>query len=283
MMTIDLHMHSTISDGTDTPAALLAKVRLLGLSVFSLTDHDDVQGCIDIRSQLRDGDPTFLTGIEFSTEEWQRRYHILGYGFDPQHEALQALIRKAHDIRLCKEQSHLDYLEGKHHITFSEEDVRALFSLPNPGKPHIANLLIKYGYTTSIPEGFSLYLNNFRCPYRDIAPEEAIEVITKAGGLSVLAHGIYAAGRKYLSEEELEERIRHLKELGLMGVECYYSRYTQKEQSLTKRLCSKYELYATSGSDYHGSNKAVVIGETHLEDAAQDADVMRFLEAVKCK
>ncbi len=281
MMTIDLHMHSTISDGTDTPAALLNKVRLSGLSVFSLTDHDDIQGCLDIQSQLQDGDPVFLSGIEFSTEEWSRRYHILGYGFDTEHESVRLLIRKAHSIRLLKEQSHLDYLEGAHHITFPEEDIQSLFALPNPGKPHIANLLIRYGYVSSIPEAFSLYLNNFRCPYRDITPEEAIAVIRQAGGISVLAHGIYGAGRKYLSDEELEERIRHLKTLGLQGVECWYSRYTQKEQSLTKRLCSKYELYATAGSDYHGTNKNVSIGETHLEDACQDAGILRFLKAVQ--
>ncbi len=276
-MKIDLHMHSTISDGTDTPRQLLELIRKSSLSVFSLTDHDDCLGGELIQTFLRPEDPVFIPGVELSAEIGPQKFHILGYGYDPKSSAISNVICKTHNIRMDKIHDHLDFLCKEYQITFPQEDIEQILRLPNPGKPHIAKLMVKYGYCRTLSEGISEYLDHNHTQFKDIGPEEAIRSILDAHGIPVLAHGIYGDGRQYLSADELEERIRFLKSLGLLGVECYYSRYTEKEQSLTKLLCSRYELLATAGSDYHGGNKNVFLGDTHLSSTHCDERIMHFL------
>ncbi len=277
MIKLDLHMHSTISDGTDKPSQLLKKVRQQKLNIFSLTDHDDCLGCETLETLLEPGDPLFIPGIEISAQKDGRKFHILGYGYSSEKSIMTDLTRHVHDIRIKKVSSHLDWLKKEHAFHFDEKDVAALMRLPNPGKPHIARMMMKTGRVSSISEGISEYLNRHETGYHDLTPEEAIQSILDAEGIPVLAHGIYGNGSQMLSAKELEDRIRFLISLGLMGVECYYSRYTKKEQTLTKKICSKYHLFATAGSDYHGENKSVLLGDTHLSVAEDDPDIMRFL------
>ena len=151
---IDLHMHSTVSDGTDEPEKLISLVREAGIRVFSLTDHDAFKGCEIIKKALRDGDPAFITGVEFSCKDEKGKYHILGYGYDPSSEPVRAVVEHGHSIRMKKAAARIDCLKTEYGFEFSNEDVQAILSLDNPGKPHIANLMLKYGYAETKKEAF---------------------------------------------------------------------------------------------------------------------------------
>lgn len=288
-MNTDLHMHSTFSDGTDSPRDLLERIRAAGsetgsrIDIFSLTDHDDFRGCLEILPLLRSGDPLFIPGVEISAKKEKRKYHILGYAFDTSASSIRKLTEKTHSFRMEKLAIRLDFLKKEFGFEFPSEEIDTLYSLSNPGKPHLGNLMAKYGYAPSKNEAIANYINQCHTASSYASPEEAIDSILSSGGIPVLAHGIYGSGTQYLDEKELTSRIAYLKSLGLMGMECYYSRYTAADQALTSNLCSQYDLLATAGSDYHGTNKPVQIGENGLADAAADERVLAFIDLCKDK
>ena len=281
---LDLHMHSRVSDGTDEPEEILAKAREAGLDLFALSDHDAYMGCERIVKARVEGDPHFLTGIEFSCRDEGGKYHILGYGYDPDAAAIRAVVEKGHGFRMEKLKGRLDFLKEEYGFDFSPEDVRGLFALSNPGKPHIANLMVKYGYVGSKEEGIREFLNKKRFPTVYVRPEEAIRGILESGGIPVLAHPVYGSGEELILGEELRERLAHLLAFGLQGLEAYYSGFTKRMQAETLSLAEEFGLYVTAGSDYHGKNKLVILGDTNLNDAADAAPgLARFLEAVRDK
>ena len=125
---IDLHMHSSVSDGTDSPAELLDKIRASGIRAFSVTDHDAVKQGRIIRGLLKRGDPAFIPGAEFSCKDENGKYHILGYGFDPENEAITALVDRAHALRMKKVTARLEFLKTEFGFGFPEEEIARLLS-----------------------------------------------------------------------------------------------------------------------------------------------------------
>ena len=278
---IDLHMHSTVSDGSDTPEQILENVKKTGIGLFSLTDHDDTAGCLRIRQILSSGDPLFINGVEFSCEDGEGNYHILSYGYDPDSPSIRKVVETGHGYRMQKAGIRLERLAQVHGISFSQEDVDAFLALPNPGKPHLANLLIKYGYVGSIPEAMEKYLNAIRVPELHVLPGEAIEGVLGSGGIPVLAHPLLGSGSQSLTAEQMDARLRKLISFGLQGVEAFYSAFTSEMTQLMLDLADTYGLYVTAGSDYHGSNKPIALGQTGLADAAAaPQSLLRFLEKV---
>ena len=254
---IDLHMHSTCSDGTDTPEQLLENVRKAGITFFSVTDHDSVEAAgmmADIRSV---NDPFFISGVELSCKDEDGQYHILGYAIDPQARPIRNVVHKAHNIRMDKVAMRLRKLKEDFGITFPEEEVELLLAQPNPGKPHIGNLMVRYGYTESKEQAFREYLNDMRIPSGYVRPEEAIKAILDSGGVPVLAHPFYGSGDQLILGAEMEERLRKLVRFGLEGTEAYYSGFTEKLTRQMLALADAFGLYVTAGSDYHGTNKMV--------------------------
>ena len=279
---IDLHTHSTVSDGTDTPEALLERVRAANIELFALTDHDAVKGCDRVRRARRPGDPLFLNGAEFSCRDEDGKYHILGYGYDPDSPSIGAVVAAGHGLRMQKMTARLEFLRARFGIDFPEEEVRALLSLDNPGKPHLGNLMVKYGYAGTKEQAIADYISRAKFPNEYIRPEAAIEGILGAGGIPVLAHPPYGSGSELILGEDMERRLRKLIGLGLRGVEGFYSGYTPKLQAQTLAFAEKYGLYVTAGSDYHGTNKLVPLGKTHLGSAdAPPEGLTRFLEDVR--
>ncbi|MBQ6508827.1 MAG: PHP domain-containing protein [Flexilinea sp.] len=275
---IDLHMHTMISDGTDTPEEIITKVRDAGIDLFSVTDHDAFRACELIRDLLSEDDPAFITGIEFSCKDELGKYHVLGYGYDPSASAIRSIVKTGHEKRIEKLGLRLDLLRKKFNFVFSEEDIRSLFEYSSPGKPHIANLMVKYGYSESIRDAFDRFLNKASIPTVYIRPEQAIEAILLSGGIPVLAHPSYGSGDELIIGEEMDERLRRLIGSGLQGVEAYYSGFTPKLQEEILGLAEKYGLYVTAGSDYHGTNKLVVLGNNNLEDVSEGPEgLKRFL------
>ena len=278
---IDLHMHSTVSDGTDAPETLLRCVREAGLGLFSLTDHDAIQGCARIMAVRRPDDPVFVSGVEFSCKDEDGKYHILGYGYDPDTEPIQSVVALGHGLRMKKVQMRLDFLKERFGFNFREEDIQALLSLDNPGKPHIGNLMVRYGYAPTKEIAIKEYIDQLRIRSDYVRPERAIQGILASGGIPVLAHPCYGSGDELILGEDLEQRVRRLMGFGLQGVEGYYSGFSEKLLYQVISLAEKYRLYVTAGSDYHGTNKLVKLGSTGFANTAQAPNgLLRFLRAI---
>ena len=278
---LDLHMHTTVSDGTDTPEEVLEKVKEKGIELFSVTDHDAVEGCRRVRAILKEDDPLFVNGAEFTCKDSMGRYHILGYNYQMDSPDILFLVDKAHSQRMSKVHARLDFLKSEFGFDFSKEDLEELLARSNPGKPHIANLMVKYGYVKTKEEGIRDYINKKKIKSLYLDPSEAIENIIKAGGIPVLAHPSYGNGEDLVIGEEMDERIRHLMDMGLRGVEAYYSGFTDKLQREILTFAEKYDLLVTAGSDYHGTNKLVILGDNNLSSSAEGPKGMkRFLEEI---
>lgn len=261
---VDLHMHTNVSDGTDTPKELLSRVRAANIDVFSVTDHDAIAACTQINALLRPDDPHFLFGVEFSCKDEHGKYHILGYGYDPNASSIRTIVDIGHANRMKKLDLRLQYLKEDHAICFPDADVEALHMLSNPGKPHLAKLMVKYGLAETITSAFHTVLNHLNVPDYYTRPEDAIRGILDAGGVPVLAHPCFGDGDQMILGAELEARIRRLMRFGLSGLEGCYSGYTETLQKQVLALAEAFDLYVTAGSDYHGSNKLIPLADTEL-------------------
>ena len=279
--TIDMHMHSTVSDGTDTPEEILERVKEAGIEIFSLTDHDAVSGCALLKKVLKENDPVFVTGAEFSCRDDKGRYHILGYGYDPEAKAITELVNKGHRLRMRKVRKRLELLESDYGFSFTEKEIKELYSNKNPGKPHIANLMVKHGFAGTKEEAFSKYLNRLRVRLGFLDPGEVISAIIGAGGIPVLAHPVYGDGDQLILGEDMDLRLKHLTGYGLMGVEAFYSGFTGRMTRWMLEYADKYDLLVSAGSDYHGKNKMIELGDTGMEPGQEYHErLWRFIEKV---
>lgn len=278
---IDLHMHSRVSDGTDAPCDLLARVRDAGIELFGLTDHDAIHGCRQVIAAQADDDPRFLTGVEFSCEDELGKYHILGYGYGVDAAPINEVVDTTQRLRMRKVTARLEFLTKEFGFEFPHEEIEALLANDRPGKPHIGNLMVKLGYAESKEDAIRNYINKVHIPSSHIRPETAIEGILASGGIPVLAHPIYGDGDDLIIGAEMEERLRHLMGLGIQGVEAYYSGFTKRMTNELLGYADTYDLFVTAGSDYHGTNKLVILGDTNLADVASaHPGLHRFLETV---
>lgn len=261
----DLHLHSCFSDGTNNPEDLPGLAKEAGVEFFALTDHDSIAGCDRVVSALSDFSPLFIRGVEFSCEDEEGKYHILGYGYNNELPSIHKAVGIGHDNRVKKAENRVRFLKEKFGYTFSAEEQMELYSQINPGKPHFVNLMLRKGLVANREEGFARFQGFIEDEYR-IAPEYAVQAILESDGIPVLAHGLLGDGTALLSEKELEKRVRRLKEAGLKGMECFYSGYTREQQDISIRIAENNHLLITAGSDYHGANKTVRIGETGLDN-----------------
>ena len=278
---IDLHMHSTVSDGSDTPLEIIRKVKEAGIKLFSVTDHDAVKGCGVVQESLKEDDPVFITGVEFSTRDENGKYHVLGYHYDPQSPAILNIVEKGHSLRMKKVLGRLDYIRSEFGFVFPEEEIQQLLKLDNPGKPHIGNLMVKLGYVKTKEEAIDEYINKLHYKSEYIRPEEAIKGILDAGGIPVLAHPFFGSGDELILGMDMEERVKRLIGYGLKGVEAFYSGFSPKLINGMLDVADRYQLYVTAGSDYHGTNKTVKLRDTGLEDGMELPEgLKRFIKSV---
>ncbi len=276
---IDLHMHTTMSDGTDTPQEIIGKVREAGIEIFSVTDHDAIKGCVMIKEALEDGDPAFITGVEFNCRDEEGKYHILGYGYDPEAEAINRVVDMGHGYRMEKVRARLDFLKEEFGFEFPKDDVDALLALNNPGKPHIANLMVKHGFAKDKEKGIEL-IDRKRFTDKYIRPETVISAIIESGGTPVLAHPSYGSGNEIIIKDELTHRVERLKGYGIKGLEAYYSGFTKVLRDEVLALADRFGLFVTAGSDYHGANKLVVLGDVGTDPGEKTDKVYDFLSKI---
>lgn len=278
-MRADMHMHSHYSDGSDDLETLLKHVEENEIKTFSLTDHDTILGTIKIETMIPD-DLTFYRGIEFSAITKYREVHILGYNFDPNNPVLLETIEEGKRKRALKLENRLRYLKEQFNITFKQEDLDYLYSLNAVAKPHLGRMLMKYGYCDSISEGITKYINGCKVDHDRIDYKEAIHAIQEAGGIAVWAHPLGGEHVRHFEPWECERQLDLLLQEGLDGMECYYSRYTTKEEDYLLSLAHKHHLLISGGSDYHGKNKTVKMGCLNSEGEAIDASKLTLLDAL---
>jgi predicted metal-dependent phosphoesterase TrpH len=269
---IDLHTHSTASDGTDSPAGLVTAAAAAGVDVVAITDHDTTGGWAEAADALRNG-LTLVRGAEFSCISTTGRgdrdvaVHLLGYLFDPEHPAIVA-----EQIRLRAERvERLRKMIEKMAADGYPVDVETVFALlpagASAGRPHLARALVAAGVVASVNDAFATLLYNgspYYVPKADTPIRTAIEMVRAAGGVTVFAHPLARKRGRVVEPSVLVE----LAAAGLTGVEVDHPDHVGEDRDLLRRLAADAGLVPTGSSDYHGTNKTIHIGaESTSEDA----------------
>lgn len=273
---IDLHMHSTASDGTDSPTHLAEKAKAAGIRVFALTDHDTVNGVEQLAKQLPKG-MTFIPGIEFSCRMVSGKCHILGYSCNTAHPAFQNALAQGAALRKAKLEKRLDFLRDKG-MCFPEEELDRLRQIPGVGKPHLGNLMVRYGYAPDKQTAITQFIN--RCPTGSsrILADTAVKAILSSGGVPVWAHPLGGEGEKEIGTEQFAIMLDELTGYGLMGMECWYSKYPISLCEKLAETADKHRLLISGGSDYHGTNKAIPPGILNADGQEVPAEQITILE-----
>lgn len=249
---IDLHTHSNISDGTDSPGALIEKAASLGISTISLTDHDNISGLKDAQDYADANNILFVPGIELSVTDSYGELHLLGYNIDYKDPGMKLDLEDILDSRVIRNKKMLQKVqELGFDISYNELLEEA--GTGQIGRLHFAKCFTKRGYVDSIAEAFEKYFSEGKpgfVPRYTFDSKEAISFIKKYKGVTVLAHpSLYS-----LSDEDLDGLLKKLKSYGLDGIEAYYPEHSGKSTANYCALAQKYNLFVTGGSDYHGSN-----------------------------
>lgn len=257
-MLIDLHTHSTASDGQYTPVELIQKAVLCDLELFAITDHDTVQGLSDAEKYAKAQSLSFVPGIEISTQDIEE-IHILGYGIDYNNLELLSACDAFSKDRSNRGQVIVDYLKSLN-IDIDLKVVKSYVGEGNLGRPHFARYLMEYGIVKSRKEAFDKYLDteDFKKATDRKKPccLEAIKLIHGAGGKAVLAHpGIYR-----MSEDLLDNLVSRLVEIGIDGIECFYSKHSKSQTEKYLEYISRYNLKTSCGSDFHGEKVKPDVG-----------------------
>jgi predicted metal-dependent phosphoesterase TrpH len=266
-MYIDLHTHSTASDGTLTPTDLMRAAKAAGLSAIALTDHDTGNGLKEAAAEAaRLGDLQFVPGIEISADyPAPGTLHILGHFIDPDSPALNrmsTLLLEARNARNPRIVERLNELGCR--ITMEQVEGIAREKAPPGadiviGRPHIAEALVRANCVATIKQAFDAYLGTTGAaffPKERLTPRQAIECIHDAGGLATIAHPVQL---KTDNPAHLATVVNHLAEAGMDGIEVWHCDHDERATALMLELSKKYNLIPTGGSDFHGSHKPDVV------------------------
>ena len=249
---IDLHTHSTCSDGTLTPSEVVKLAKDKGLSAIALTDHDTIDGLSEAIKTGKEIGIEVITGIEFSVAG-DTEMHLLGLDFSLECPEITGILDEMIVQREKRNYIVIELLE-KLGIHITIEEIHAVSTSPVTGRSQIAKVMLKKGYVSSIKEAFDKYLA-FGCPAyverSTLTPEKAIEIIHKSRGKAFLAH----LNQTKKSDEKLYELLTHLKKCGLDGIEGYYTEYTDDMNIRYRKMADDIGLLLSGGSDFHGSNK----------------------------
>lgn len=268
---VDLHAHTTASDGSFSPTELVALALEKNLSAVGVTDHDTIAGWDEAIEAGEASGIEVVPGVELSTSYEGGRFHLLGYLFE--RESL--LASTLEDIQRERGNRNATIFENLAHlgVPLEESEVRAFAGREDGelGRPHFARAMVARGYVATTQEAFDQYLADGSpgyAPKKVLTPEEAIALIHAAGGVAIWAH---PPMRKKVSYDELEERLRDWIGWGLDGLEIYYSQYTPEDAAWTLAMTEKYNLIGSGGSDFHGISKPDVhLGVTHTGEAVPD-------------
>lgn len=274
---IDLHTHSTASDGSLTPTELVAAAKAEGLAAIALTDHDTVAGVEEALEAGRRLGIEVIPGVEISAEHSPGQMHIVGLFIDPADAGLREWLAELAGGRDNRNPRIIGKLQDLG-IDITMSEVAAVAGEGSVGRPHIAKVLLAKGAVKTTQEAFDRYLAKGAVAYFDrlrATPEESIARIHAAGGLAILAHpNLCGAG----GERELEEVVSCLKNVGLDGIEVQYSTFSPNDADLCALLARKFDLLPSGGTDFHGATKP----DIHLGRGRGTVDVpYAMLEKMK--
>ena len=264
---LDLHTHSTVSDGSDPPARIPELAAAAGCSAVALTDHDRLDGIDEARASAARVGVELVPGCEISCEVEVGTMHLLVYFLEPGEGPLQSELVRLQDVRdrrneiMCAQ------------LGLSYEALQAEAGGIGAGRPHAAALLVREGRATSIQDAFDRWLGKGKPGYVEkerLAPADAIRLACESRALPVLAH---PTTMELGSSTALRARLEELRDLGLVGAECIYGRYSPQERADLRALVSSLGLVVTGGSDHHGTYKpdlsvGVGRGDLDVPDAA---------------
>lgn len=251
MRKIDLHVHTTASDGTATGTEAVELAASLGLAAIAVTDHDTVSGVAEAAEAGKKLGVEIVPGIEISTK-YGGPVHILGYYIDTNSEKLRPVLDwVVHDRdERNRKMAELMAADG---LPVSYDEMHRRFG-GVIGRPHFAEVLVELGLANSVQDAFDRYVEKgqkYYLPRNFLSIERSVEIIREAGGVPVLAHPF-----QYKRDDKgLRDIIEHCMEYGLMGMECRYSGYGEDKVAYLEALAEEYGLIKTGGSDYHGQNK----------------------------
>jgi len=250
MSFVDLHTHSSASDGELSPAALIEKARALGLSTVALTDHDTVSGIVEARGAAAQAGIEFIPGIEIEIDFDPGEFHLLGYGIDPASHPLLEATRRLAEARHERNAAILERIAAAG-LPLDTADIAHLSRESYVGRPHLADLLVEARCARSRQDAFDRYLGKGRPFYIKkscLSLEEALSVIRAAGGVAVVAHP-YSL---FVSKAMLGRLFSEWKEMGIGGIEAYHPTAKYGQCVILERMARERGMFVTAGSDFHG-------------------------------
>ncbi len=251
MDTIDLHTHSTFSDGTFTPSQLVKYAEEKGLKAFALTDHDTTEGIKEAKSI--ETNVEVISGVEISTRYDKKEIHIVGLYVNENDADLNKQLKYYREKRVTRNFEILEKLNSLG-VDITIDDVKESCTGDVISRAHIAKALVSKGFVGSYTEAFDRYLGDNKCAYvprETLNYEESMELITKAGGVPVLAHPLLYK----MSDTNLENMMVKLRQKGLKAVEVYYSTHSNSDTQHVMAMANRVGLIYSGGSDFHGATK----------------------------
>ncbi|GBE23957.1 MAG TPA: PHP domain-containing protein [Actinobacteria bacterium] len=252
-MSVDLHLHSSISDGSESPADIVELAVAAGLSAIALTDHDILDGIPQARAAAETHDLVFISGVELSVDWKGAAMHMLMYFLEPGSGPLQDRLVAVREGRAIRNVAIIAALQS-HGVDVTMEEVAAVAGKGSMGRPHIARVLIDKGIVGSMSEAFDQWLATGRPGYVSrvrLDAFEAIDLARQSGAVPVIAHPHTLA----LGADEYAGAFTDLTAAGLGGIEAYYTEYSQDLREHLAGICGDLGIAATGGSDFHGTYK----------------------------
>jgi len=261
---VDLHVHTTASDGTDTPSRVVALAKKLGLGAIAITDHDSIAGVEEAVQAGKDLGVEVIPGIEISADYLGNKAHIVGLFVDHTREDLRPALDWSVYERAMRNEKIVGAMAADG-FDISLETLNRLYPDSILGRPHMAEYLMKKGYVSSVKEAFDRYLGE-GCPYyrnkERLSMEMAVNAIRHSGGIAVIAHPLQYG----YSEMELCCFLQTGKDLGCAALEAYYSEHGPEEQAMLLSMAPQLGLEVSGGSDYHGSRKPHIFLGSGIEN-----------------
>lgn len=264
---VDLHIHTTASDGRYTPEEIVRMAAERGLKIIAISDHDTVDGIAPALEAARSyPELMVIPAVEISTQAPGNEVHVLGYFIDYKDPGFGTALSDLRDSRLGRAEAMISKLK-RLGMDVDWRRVRRLAGDGTVGRPHIAQVMMQDGYVSSFQEAFDKYIGQGKPAYVErikLTPAEAVRLILKVKGLPVLAHP--------LTIDNHEAMVAELKKAGMVGIEVYYKDFTGEERKRLADLARRYGLIATGGSDYHGIDDSaeVMVGEAGVPLAAAE-------------
>ena len=278
-MSVDLHTHSTFSDGSETPTELVAAAAAIGLETIALTDHDNLDGIPEAREAAAHAGIELISGTELSCDWEPGGLHLLVLWLEPKPGPLQDRLSELQQGRAHRNRQIVAKLQELG-VDITDEEVQVEAGGTGAGRPHIARLLVDKGHVDSMSEAFDFYLAAGRPAYIDrprLATEEAISLARASGAVPIIAHP-HTLG---ISGRQLDSELKRLSGAGLIGLECYYPEYQTEQRLELAERARDVGLIPSGGSDFHGTYKRGLMLGKGYGDLVVERDVLEELAAAR--